>query len=174
MKIEINCSGCNKICLKHKYEIEKRSKLFCSRSCANSFNNKLHPKRKIKEIKCKKCNKTLIRESYKQRRTYCIECHPNFRDYDNITLLEAKNKRVYQKNSRIRCLARSKYLKNNKNISCYNCGYSRHVEICHIQAIKDHKETDTIAYINRDENLIALCPNCHWELDNNLLIIKVP
>lgn len=29
-----------------------------------------------------------------------------------------------------------------------------------------------ISEINSLENLIYLCPNCHWEFDNELLIIK--
>lgn len=170
-KIEIDCTNCSKSFTKYDYQMSKSGNNFCTKSCANSFNNKLIPKRKIKEIKCKKCDKILIRETSKQRKTYCTECHPHFREYDKITFQEVKNKRFYQKHSRIRELARNKYFNKNKNPVCCNCGYSKHIEVCHIQAVKDHNDTDTIAYINRDENLISLCRNCHWELDNGILKI---
>lgn len=165
-KIEINCTNCTKSFEKKLGEMSESGNNFCTKSCAATYNNKISPKRKLKEMRCKKCDKVLIRESAKNRKNYCLECHPRFRDYSKITFIEVKNKMIFQKYSRIRELARSKYLKNNTNHVCCKCGYSKHIEICHIQPIANHKDHDTIDYINRDENLIALCRNCHWELDN--------
>lgn len=54
------------------------------------------------------------------------------------------------------------------NNKCEKCGYDKHINVCHIKAIKNHLPTDTIAKINSPTNLIGLCPNCHWELDNLL------
>ncbi len=48
---------------------------------------------------------------------------------------------------------------------CAHCGYDKHVEICHIKAVKDFPNTSTIGDINKEDNLILLCPNCHWEFD---------
>jgi hypothetical protein len=46
------------------------------------------------------------------------------------------------------------------------CGYDKHVEVCHIKAIKDFDLHDPLSDINAVSNLELLCPNCHWEKDN--------
>lgn len=43
------------------------------------------------------------------------------------------------------------------------------VEICHINGVAGFPDTATIDEINSPSNLIALCPNCHWEFDNGLI-----
>ena len=48
----------------------------------------------------------------------------------------------------------------------------QHYEVCHIKGISDHGLDTTIGEINDIHNLIALCPNCHWEMDNGLLECK--
>jgi hypothetical protein len=50
--------------------------------------------------------------------------------------------------------------------SCERCGYDKHVEACHIKPISSFPEDALIDTINSPNNLLALCPNCHWELDN--------
>ena len=72
----------------------------------------------------------------------------------------------------LRDLARKKYLKSNPNPSCRFCGYSLHVEIAHIKAIKYFDDSATIAEINDDNNLIGLCKNHHWELDNGHISLE--
>lgn len=52
---------------------------------------------------------------------------------------------------------------------CQNCGYKKHVEICHIKDIKDFDNLSTIREINDPNNLIPLCRNCHWEFDKDIL-----
>lgn len=52
---------------------------------------------------------------------------------------------------------------------CVICGYNKHIQICHIKAVKDFESSATVLEINSKENLIALCPNHHWEFDNKLL-----
>ena len=47
--------------------------------------------------------------------------------------------------------------------------YNKHIEIAHKKAVSDFDDSATIAEINDINNLIALCPNCHWEFDNGLL-----
>jgi hypothetical protein len=53
--------------------------------------------------------------------------------------------------------------------SCVICGYSKHVEVCHIKDIADFPDTATIEEINQESNVIGLCPNHHWEFDNDQL-----
>jgi predicted restriction endonuclease len=44
-----------------------------------------------------------------------------------------------------------------------------HIEVCHKQAINRFSADTPIATINDLHNLVALCPNHHWEFDNGLL-----
>jgi len=53
-----------------------------------------------------------------------------------------------------------------KYSKCEKCGYDKHVEACHIKPISSFTEDTLIDTINHPDNLIALCPNCHWEFDN--------
>lgn len=49
---------------------------------------------------------------------------------------------------------------------CEKCGYDKHIEVCHKRPIKEFDDTHTIKEINDINNLIGLCPNCHWEMDH--------
>lgn len=51
---------------------------------------------------------------------------------------------------------------------CKKCGYNKYVEVCHIKAISDFPATALISEVNSLSNLMYLCPNCHWELDNGI------
>lgn len=59
--------------------------------------------------------------------------------------------------------------KSNKEYKCAICGYTNHVEIAHIKAVSDFTDDSLLTDINNIENLIALCPNHHWEYDNKLI-----
>ena len=145
---------------------ETKNPKFCSRSCSAIYNNKRKTKQKYY---CEKCG-TLIGEGQKfHRRKYCNDCNPNNVNWDNVTLKEVKEKRKYQPHSRIRELARRKALQYNRFYQCSNCGYDKHIEVCHVKPINSFDENSFINEINDLSNLVGLCPNCHWELDNGLL-----
>jgi hypothetical protein len=71
---------------------------------------------------------------------------------------------------RVRTNARFLFKRKLSN-SCEHCGYEKHVELCHIKPIASFPENTFIKEINSEKNLISLCPNCHWELDNGLITI---
>jgi hypothetical protein len=52
---------------------------------------------------------------------------------------------------------------------CVNCGYDKHIEVCHRRALTSYPLDTPIAIVNDLSNLVGLCPNCHWELDHGLL-----
>lgn len=166
-KIEVICKTCNISFLKCCYDIKNSPNHFCSRSCACKYNNKYHPKIKKKKYTCCICNIETGR-----RQKYCKEHHPFNKKWDEITLEFDQNKRKYQINSRIRNLARVAYQKSDQPKYCINCGYNQHYEVCHIKAIKDFDRSSTIGEINNINNLIALCPNCHWEFDHGKLTLE--
>ena len=146
---------------------------FCSRSCAAKYTNKVHPKKK-RTKKCIKCEN--ITKSH--RHTLCEAHHKEYMEtrFDYIKELSLKdywdkksliNLHPSSKNAHIRGLARAQH-KNLTLLPCARCGYDKHVELCHIKALKDFDETAKVSEVNDSSNIIQLCPNCHWELDNNL------
>ena len=150
-----NCKFCSK---------ETDNPIFCSRNCAAKHNNKI-PKRKRKTIVCITCGKLLDHD----RRKYCEGCNPNIMNYNLVTISDLARIRKYQKNSRIRDIARRIYRSNKLLQECKICGYSKHIEVCHIKPISEFDPTSTIGTVNSISNLVALCPNHHWELDNGII-----
>lgn len=49
---------------------------------------------------------------------------------------------------------------------CQKCGYTKHVEVCHKKSISSFDKKTLLTEINSKDNLLFLCPNCHWEHDN--------
>lgn len=141
---------------------------FCSSSCAAKYNNEKSPKRKLKIALCTKCGCEIKRKSWKDRRTLCDGCSRGV-DWDNITLEQLSVKTNTQKYSRVRDHARKVFHEANPSATCYLCGYSKHVEVCHIKPINTFSLDTKVSVINHKSNLIGLCRNHHWELDHNLL-----
>ena len=52
---------------------------------------------------------------------------------------------------------------------CVVCGYSRHAEVAHIRGVMTFPGKATLLEINALDNLVALCPNHHHELDHGLM-----
>ena len=137
---------------------------FCSSSCAAKYNNIHYPKRKQRIRYCRHCGVVIP-----AGRTVCDDCNPSLVDWSQRTLKSLRDGAKYQVHAKVRDIARYNYEKANLPRVCANCGYDKHVEICHIQAINSFPEETPVAVINDLTNLVALCPNCHWEFDNGLL-----
>ena len=152
----MKCLNCDK---------ETKNPKFCSSSCAAQYNNRIFPKRQRKLFYCKTCG---AETGY--RRSYCSDCDPTKpKDFENVTISEIRLQARYQANAWIRKLARRAYENSGKPKLCYRCGYSKHIEVCHVRSIQDFPEDTPMRIVNAPENLVALCPNCHWELDHGLL-----
>lgn len=141
---------------------------FCSRSCAAIINNSIHIKKPTVK-RCKRCN-DIIATNYTQK-TLCKNCRKTYVNWSEVTLQEFKQrfKTIFNMNARIRALARQTYKKSDKPKRCSICGYSKFYEVCHVKAIKDFSNDTKVSEVNNINNLISLCPNCHWELDHNLI-----
>ena len=63
-------------------------------------------------------------------------------------------------------------LKNFTDKSCKNCGYNKHTEVAHIKSIASFPKDTKIKEVNDINNLIFLCPNCHWEFDHGDLTLE--
>lgn len=142
------CKYCNSIIevtdnMKVRYA---RTKQFCNKSCAAKFNNsKVH--KRIKKIK-------VLKERILQ--------------IEHITKEELFSLRSNYQSARsaIRKHAQIIYEKSNKPKFCTKCGYSIHYQVAHIKPVSDFSNDTLISDINHIDNLIALCPNCHWEFDH--------
>jgi len=157
--------------------IETKNPKFCCKSCANALNGKLHPKRKIAK-KCSRCD-NIVRN---YRSLLCEDCYQNHLSNQkeallNNTLFEYSERECIKKlhssskHVHIRQLARS-WFKDLSSLPCANCGYKKHVELCHIKPIHSFSLDSKLKDVNSYENLIQLCPNCHWEFDNDNLIVN--
>lgn len=156
----MNCLNC---------QVPTKNIYFCSRSCAAKINNHKYPKRKKIESLCA-CgsNKTTTAR-------YCRTCahEEKFLNYGKKTLkeslVESLSYAAKHKYEKIRQHAKRISKKLNWNCGkCEKCGYDKHVEVCHKKAISDFSLNTLIQDINAKNNLIFLCPNCHWEYDNLL------
>lgn len=96
-----------------------------------------------------------------------IKSSPLFLTTKGELLASRANYQSYR--SSIRKLAEEVYRKSGKGFECAICGYDKHVEIAHIKAVSDFDDSALISEINSKDNLIALCPNHHWEYDHGLL-----
>lgn len=151
---------------------------FCSKSCAAKENNKI-PKRVLKK-KCSHCD-SLVRN---YRSTLCENHYQmelkNKKDYlQNLTLQDYTNRECLKnlhsssKFAHIRGLCRS-WNKDKIKLPCHVCGYSKHVELAHIKPLSLFPITATLREVNSPNNVIQLCPNCHWEFDNGLITLVFP
>ena len=173
----VNCCNCNKEFEKSKNALLKFPLSFCSQSCAATFTNKTHPKRKLVRT-CVKCDKVIAN----YRTTFCLEHLAEYKMWSKESVKlktvgeyrnkeSVKNKHPSWKHSHVRNLAKT-WLKELRTLPCANCGYDKHVELCHIKGISQFDDNAVIGEINNEENIIQLCPNCHWELDNGLLSLN--
>ncbi len=163
----VKCTQCGKEVNRPPSWLKKIKNPFCSSSCAQTYNNKLRDTKMTK--KCKECG-NLIGSRY----TYCSDCIKLGRHKPYGCHIEDRSLRFYVERKSgptrymsIRDNAQNKMLKRKK--VCKICGYSKHVEVCHIKSISSFLLDTLIGEINDENNLELLCPNCHWEKDNRLL-----
>ncbi len=151
---------------------------FCSRSCSATYTNHKQPKRKLNRI-CSKC--TEVVKSYKH--SLCKSHHEEHllqktQKAQNVSLAEYWCRRSLEhlppssKNVHIRNLCRTQH-KHLTKLPCGVCGYTKHVELCHLKPLSSFPPTATVAEVNSSTNIIQLCPNCHWEYDAGLLKLNV-
>ena len=150
-----NCLHCGATTANAKY---------CSRSCANRVNGQLFPSRKRLARQCKHCGAPLL-----SRRTTCDACNRSSVDWQAVPLHALKTRALQQYAAQIRSLARVAYRKSSQPEACAVCGYTAHYEVCHIKPISEFLPTNFVAEVNELHNLVALCPNHHWEFDHGKL-----
>jgi predicted restriction endonuclease len=123
-------------------------KKFCNQSCAATHNNIL----KKKKIKVKLFKQKLPKFNYllDKNKGETFNFHSNWQSARTSIRKHA----VYVFNN------------SSKPKVCIRCGYDKHIEVCHIKSVSEFNDETSILEINNINNLMALCPNHHWEFDN--------
>lgn len=171
------CVECNSIINlpEHIAVTEIRSKKFCNNSCAANFNNRKRrgnhqPQVSVRKQAGRSC--LACQNLTRHKSSVCHNCRPK-----NLILVPDKTTKgelrhrspTYQTaRSRIRMGAINCYARSDQPLICI-CGYDKYIEICHKIAVADFDQDTPLYVINAIDNLIALCPNCHWEFDNGIL-----
>lgn len=158
----MNCTQCG---------IETTNPKFCSKSCSALWTNKNYPKRKTKK-RCLVCNEPVS----SWRKTRCDKHTEEYKanKHLDVTLGEHRARYIHLHPSSIHASVRTFGRSLNKDmlkLPCHKCGYSKHVELAHIKPIASFPDSATIRDVNSKDNVIQLCPNCHWEFDHDLLFI---
>lgn len=152
-----------------KTQAEIARELGCSKATVSYYcgNRTINPKEICqcgsKKRQIAKVCQTCRAEQRKKQRLYSGDMTLGDKTY---------TKHKYAKFAYIRYHARSLMCFDLKINTCQNCGYDKHIEVCHIKPISSYPEDTKLDDINHLSNLLALCPNCHWEFDNNLLTLS--
>lgn len=149
------CKNCNNIVnvLDSESPAVTKRKTFCSRNCAAIYNNS----KRIKK------QSLVIPKLYKRNEPFAYIVTKTKKEIFDI----CKN----WQSTRTQIRKHAVYVFYNSSIpkKCKICGYNKHIQIAHIKAVKFFDDDVLITTINHIDNLIALCPNHHWEFDNNML-----
>lgn len=142
------------------------NQVYCSASCRNVDHVRRWRTRNKKT--CPTCDAPIWPESQT-----CRQCQG--KQLGDMALAEA----IYAKHHRSSAYAlvrtRARAIAKKLGITtCQLCGYCKHVEIAHRKAISDFPESAKLSEINHQSNLMALCRNCHWEIDHGLVEVPPP
>jgi len=196
--IRTHCKQCGTEIIRTISSLTKITNTFCSQTCGAIYNNAHTPRKRMQPLgQCIECGESIPRSN-----KYCPKCRKKYyssripttpacfgentkhiplpnNDFGDITLEAVIHKSKYSTNvfSRIREHAKRiiLFIFNVKvqDMKCSNCGYGKHVEICHIKSVSSFPKDAKISEVNALENLTILCPNCHWELDHSPGIIPL-
>ena len=152
----------------HQKVTEMRRRRYCSRHCAIIVNNTISPKRKASPFRsCKGCGVPIP----KRRRwgystvQFCDKCRGE--SYTGLRVRDRVREDVRRQT--IQKHAQRVYALSGKPYDCVICGYDKHIEVSHIKGVASFPPDTYVRDINALDNLVALCPNHHWEFDRGLL-----
>lgn len=161
------------ICCSKKCEVEFEPKNSIQRYCSSTCQTResVTRFRMARRKPCPECGHEINFQTI-----LCKDCHiirklGESKPWQQRTISEYRSRRSHQWHSQIRDISRKIYHSAYPNSACKVCGYNKHIEVCHIKAINDFDENTELSIVNDIINLIGLCRNCHWELDNGILQI---
>ena len=132
-----------------------------SKHCRNCY------KKQIPRFSCIECGKS----RKKTISPICRDCYNSKRTNYIINDKTPIGTTFYSKGSQnkynfIRSHARRLFETLSIEKICACCKFEHGIQICHIQPISSFSEKTPICEVNSLDNLILLCPNCHWLFDH--------
>lgn len=157
--VKFECFLCKKAAAHSLVKYKKSKNHFCSKKCSLTWQNTLGPKMQNNKP-CPKCGKLI-----KSTIVHCKDCAREKKKYDleNVVLKDLHYMGTNKYNL-VRFHAKKKLKDRVKE--CQNCKYNIHVEVCHIKAISKFDQNSKLDLVNHFNNLLLLCPNCHYEFDH--------
>lgn len=153
------------------------------RLCSNACVTRHHWSQKPSvEVFCHKCGDSIgcvpRSERYQRSSRYCAACDQLVqarlsKATSGRTKAElfAARKNWQSARSAIVHHAAKRFAASGRDKSCHVCGYTTHIEVAHIRPVSAFPDEAMVGEINDLSNLVALCPNHHWEFDNGLISI---
>ncbi len=165
--MNIDCQYCGTT-----FSADWAGRKYCSKSCSAKVNNTLYPKRVSVKQYCLMCGEefTSIGQS-RQKCPACISATKSAEYIWKVTMGEYKNgfSRAAQAYNSARTISRRIYEKSDRPKSCLICRYAKHYEVCHIEDLQHVPDDKILGLALSHQNIVALCPNHHWEFDKGLL-----
>lgn len=158
----------------------KPKRKFCSVSCSAFFVNKDKPRKRgsflIPIDTCKICGSQIPENKERREKkdklrtqlTVCRQCKDRAGNFSKGSVLSRDGSRR-EHNVTITKHSRRMYSVSGRPRVCAECGYSLHVDICHVKSVESFTDSDLLRDINDEKNLVALCKNHHWEFDHGIL-----
>jgi len=150
------CSECHKPIIKPYYQFIKNKNNFCSMSCSGIYNNRIRNLNKPKKIK------SIVKKELINSKTFFAANYS--KEY-----LFSSSKNWQSARTTIRKHAALVFKESKVEKKCFFCGYDKTIEIAHIKSVSSFTKDSLIRDINSPNNIIALCPNHHWEFDHGLI-----
>jgi hypothetical protein len=156
-----------------------RVKKFCNLQCYKKYKvGKSVGRQPTPTIKrnCQQCGNEFTAhrdKQYRSRKRFCGVC-PRTRStpnpIENLTkhALFEKRKNWQSARGSLRRNAYTAFRRTGQPMACLICGYNNHVQIAHRKAVSSFANDALVSEINSPKNLVALCPNHHWEYDHKL------
>lgn len=165
------CQHCHNIIhvLDNQKVKDVKVKKFCNRSCAAQYYADIQKEETQKKRIVEREEKERQRQEIKKERIFSEDFSPILKKTKGEFFKECKNWQSAR--STIQRLARKIYENSDKPKQCQNCGYDKHYQVCHIKSVAELDDHAVIFEVNNIDNLLALCPNCHWEFDHGQLTL---
>lgn len=145
-----------------KYSNDEIKEIYESSTSILEFSNKLGYSSRIlksQTVVINRLNSIGIDIDSLKKQTKSIKNHTKGEVFDKYSNWQCAR-------SQIQKHARKVYADSDKPKECCVCGYDKHYEVAHIKAVSEFDDEVLVSEINDIDNLIALCPNHHWEYDN--------